>query len=108
MTRKLGVGILGVGGISRAHMPGWAASEHAEVIAGSDISEENLANWGQEFGVTRLSADPADLFRDPAIDIIDICTPNMFHAELAIARSEEHTSELQSRGHLVCRLLLEN
>src|SRR5690625_6234142 len=25
----------------------------------------------------------------------------------AMARSEEHTSELQSRGHLVCRLLLE-
>src|SRR5439155_4117003 len=25
----------------------------------------------------------------------------------AVARSEEHTSELQSRGHLVCRLLLE-
>src|SRR5690625_6918249 len=24
-----------------------------------------------------------------------------------ITRSEEHTSELQSRGHLVCRLLLE-
>src|SRR5207253_4409314 len=26
---------------------------------------------------------------------------------LTIDRSEEHTSELQSRGHLVCRLLLE-
>src|SRR5690625_5532412 len=26
---------------------------------------------------------------------------------LAKFRSEEHTSELQSRGHLVCRLLLE-
>src|SRR5690625_6793065 len=25
----------------------------------------------------------------------------------AVCRSEEHTSELQSRGHLVCRLLLE-
>src|SRR5690625_6676213 len=25
----------------------------------------------------------------------------------ALGRSEEHTSELQSRGHLVCRLLLE-
>src|SRR5690625_6429038 len=25
----------------------------------------------------------------------------------AAGRSEEHTSELQSRGHLVCRLLLE-
>src|SRR5690625_500608 len=27
--------------------------------------------------------------------------------ELSELRSEEHTSELQSRGHLVCRLLLE-
>src|SRR5690625_7923228 len=27
--------------------------------------------------------------------------------EKGLARSEEHTSELQSRGHLVCRLLLE-
>src|SRR5207253_5780617 len=32
------------------------------------------------------------------------------HAERKVTvmpRSEEHTSELQSRGHLVCRLLLE-
>src|SRR5207253_4079538 len=28
-------------------------------------------------------------------------------ATFALQRSEEHTSELQSRGHLVCRLLLE-
>src|SRR5437870_8827898 len=28
-----------------------------------------------------------------------------FYSE--VLRSEEHTSELQSRGHLVCRLLLE-
>src|SRR5690625_6703581 len=28
-------------------------------------------------------------------------------AEYANLRSEEHTSELQSRGHLVCRLLIE-
>src|SRR5690554_7378222 len=28
-------------------------------------------------------------------------------SELEILRSEEHTSELQSRPHLVCRLLLE-
>src|SRR5207253_7388661 len=30
-----------------------------------------------------------------------------FLVVLALFRSEEHTSELQSRGHLVCRLLLE-
>src|SRR5690625_5323038 len=27
--------------------------------------------------------------------------------DFRVTRSEEHTSELQSRGHLVCRLLLE-
>src|SRR2546422_3449432 len=30
-----------------------------------------------------------------------------FQWRLAVERSEEHTSELQSRLHLVCRLLLE-
>src|SRR5207253_7734945 len=50
----------------------------------------------------------------------DVLSKNMnrwrivaFHLEWGLARirggrrSEEHTSELQSRGHLVCRLLLE-
>src|SRR5207253_4956149 len=40
-----------------------------------------------------------------------IWTPDGFAATLLLSgllqRSEEHTSELQSRGHLVCRLLLE-
>src|SRR2546422_4194664 len=33
--------------------------------------------------------------------------PRILGHELAVERSEEHTSELQSRLHLVCRLLLE-
>src|SRR5207253_8249954 len=32
--------------------------------------------------------------------------PARLHS-MSATRSEEHTSELQSRGHLVCRLLLE-
>src|SRR5437660_5864306 len=38
----------------------------------------------------------------------DCCRRSRACARLRAARrSEEHTSELQSRGHLVCRLLLE-
>src|SRR5690625_6732267 len=33
--------------------------------------------------------------------------PLVSRPSIAVMRSEEHTSELQSRGHLVCRLLLE-
>src|SRR5256884_1922997 len=36
-----------------------------------------------------------------------VITPPMANAERHPKRSEEHTSELQSRLHLVCRLLLE-
>src|SRR5690554_7479728 len=35
------------------------------------------------------------------------CTNDKSLITNALARSEEHTSELQSRPHLVCRLLLE-
>src|SRR2546429_6269839 len=34
-------------------------------------------------------------------------SPSRLHQRLGGKRSEEHTSELQSRLHLVCRLLLE-
>src|SRR5690625_5397500 len=34
-------------------------------------------------------------------------SPPRVHIDGEVWRSEEHTSELQSRGHLVCRLLLE-
>src|SRR2546422_4439966 len=35
------------------------------------------------------------------------CRPASARIAAALTRSEEHTSELQSRLHLVCRLLLE-
>jgi predicted dehydrogenase len=95
VAKTLKVGVVGVGGIAKTHMPGWAASSHAEVVAGSDINGKVLEEWGKLHGVTRLVADPAELFRDPEIDIIDICTPNMYHAELTIAA-------LQSGKHVIC------
>src|SRR5690625_7089490 len=41
------------------------------------------------------------------IDLDGAKTGNSLNKQAIKARSEEHTSELQSRGHLVCRLLLE-
>src|SRR5690625_3660111 len=51
---------------------------------------ENLIMLGRLLGMGRAS----DLRADACIGTFDL------------ARSEEHTSELQSRGHLVCRLLI--
>src|SRR5690349_22508824 len=45
-------------------------------------------------------------FRVEVVDSTGAKLPDDLHAE-AVDRSEEHTSELQSRRDLVCRLLLE-
>src|SRR5690625_833588 len=49
-------------------------------------------------GGARVSVPGRPLRRGPGVVVGDVGT--------AFVRSEEHTSELQSRGHLVCRLLL--
>src|SRR5258708_32604980 len=49
------------------------------------------------------------LFRSPTCPAPRTCWPGRCRQHLALQcrRSEEHTSELQSPDHLVCRLLLE-
>lgn len=95
MAQTLKVGVIGVGGISRTHMPGWAASPYAEVVAGADVSEAALRRWGEQFGVARLTTRPEDLLESRDIDIIDICTPNMSHTPLVIAA-------LEAGKHVIC------
>ena len=95
MADLLKVGVIGVGGIARTHMPGWAASEHAEVVAGSDVDAGVLAAWGVANGIETLSTDAAELIANPDIDIIDVCTPNMYHTELTVAA-------LDAGKHVIC------
>lgn len=95
MSRRLKVAVIGTGGISRWHMPGWQASEHAEVVAASDVNEAVLQDWGKTFGVTRLTTDWRNLLADGEIDIIDIATPNMLHAPQVIAA-------LEAGKHVMC------
>ena len=95
MANTLKVGIIGVGGIAKNHIPGWRASTHAELVAGCDVSEVLLQQWGLEHGIKKMVTDAADLINDPDIDIIDICTPNNYHAPLAIAA-------LEAGKHVLC------
>ena len=92
---KLKVGIIGIGGIATFHIPGWRESAHAELVAGCDVSQVLLQKWGLEHGIEKMVTDAADMINDPDIDIIDICTPNNYHAPLAIAA-------LEAGKHVIC------
>jgi predicted dehydrogenase len=95
MSKKLKVAMIGIGGIAHSHVPGWQASEHAELVAAVDINPAALQRFGAQYGVSKLYADPKDAFRDKDIDIIDVCTPNMMHAPLSIAA-------LNAGKHVIC------
>src|SRR5690625_3398634 len=61
-----------------------------------DVANDRLRGSMVRVEIRQLHTD--DDIADVLLDVVD--------SEQA-ERSEEHTSELQSRGHLVCRLLLE-
>ena len=95
MADKMKVGVIGVGGIANIHMPGWIDNAYAEVVAGCDVSEPALLKWSEKFGIDKISTHTEDLINDPTIDIIDICTPNNYHAPLAIAA-------MKAGKHVLC------
>src|SRR5258708_15148654 len=74
--------------------------------------------WRIEHLLDRITLKPADLLDQLSlIRLVDEVKPHEFYNLAAMSfvpaswdqpmRSEEHTSELQSPDHLVCRLLLE-
>src|SRR5690625_5374667 len=58
-------------------------------------------------GASGLGAGTARMLTDQGAKVIIADLQDEAGQALAKERSEEHTSELQSRGQLVCRLLLE-
>src|SRR5687768_17969652 len=80
---------------------GWA------FCSGGDQRIRGKAGYQYAEGETSETVDPARLAR---LHILECQRVIRFMPKIVIAvvpRSEEHTSELQSRLHLVCRLLLE-
>ena len=95
MTKKLKVGLIGLGGIANLHAGGWAATEHAELVAGCDVNPDVFERWETEHGLTNVTTDYMDLINNPELDIIDVCSPNNYHAAQTIAA-------LDAGKHVLC------
>jgi predicted dehydrogenase len=80
------VAVIGCGLIAqRAHLPSYVAAPEADltaVVSGHRATAEAVAS---QFGNPRVLNSWQEAVADPEIDAIDICTPNVLHAEIAIA-----------------------
>src|SRR6266568_7299556 len=107
-------GILGAGGIAATVGADIAATPGNEVVAVGSRDAARAAAFAGTLQIPRSYGSYADLVDDDDLDVIYVATTHGQHHEHALLalgagkpRSEEHTSELQSQFHLVCRLLLE-
>ncbi len=78
----LKVGLVGVGGISGAHIPAWENRADAELVALCDIRTERMERF--ENTEKRLYTDLDEMLANEELDILDICLPTYLHAEVAI------------------------
>ena len=76
----LKVGLVGVGGISGAHIPCWEQMEDAELVALCDIRPEQMKRYPDKRHYTNLT----DMLEKEELDILDICLPTYLHADAAV------------------------
>lgn len=81
----LKIGLVGVGGISGAHIPAWEEMENAELVALCDIRTERLEKYPDKKHYT----DYEEMLEKEEFDIIDICLPTYLHADYAIKAMEK-------------------
>jgi predicted dehydrogenase len=102
MAKTLRVGMIGYRFMGKAHSNAWRQAPHffplkahieMHTIAGRD--PQGVATAAAQLGWKNWSTDWRAVVENPAIDIIDINTPNDSHAEIAIAAA-------QNGKHVLC------
>jgi predicted dehydrogenase len=96
MAKKpLRIGIIGYGFMGRAHSNAYAKvghffdSDYQVVLqAACARNEEAVRNFAAKWGYRSVETDWRKLLQRDDIDVVDICTPNNTHAEIALAAAK--------------------
>lgn len=89
--KEVRIGLIGTGYIGKAHAIAYAQAPTVFNLRGklvremvAEVSPELAAERAQAFGFNRSNGDWRALVADPAIDVVDICSPNHLHKEMAL------------------------
>ena len=97
MSQKpiVNVGIIGYGMMGKAHSYGYRVAPmlfelpvDINVVAIAGRNAQGVEKAANNYQIPRWTTRWQDLIEDPNIDLIDICTPPLTHAEIAIAAAE--------------------
>jgi len=93
--KKLNIGLIGYGFMGRAHANAYRKVNnffdlgHQPVLKSACArNEANIKGFAKKWGFESIETDWRKLIARDDIDVIDICTPNNTHAEIAIAAAK--------------------
>ena len=85
---KFGFGIIGCGVIGGTHANAIKAVEEAELVAICDIDEAKGRAFGEKHGCSNFYKNYLEMVKDPAVDIVCVCTPSGIHGDGVIAAAQ--------------------
>lgn len=83
MTKPLGFGVLGAGLVAPFHAKSLARVRGGRLVAFCDMAKERADKLAAEYKVKACYA-LADLLKDPAIDVVNVCLPNHLHHDAVV------------------------
>lgn len=93
---KLRVAAVGTGNIFRSiHLPAWLANPEIELVAVCDAYRPGAQKIADEHGIADVYDDYRDVIARDDVDVVGICTPNLYHSEVSVAA-------LQAGKHVFC------
>jgi predicted dehydrogenase len=94
-SEPLRIAVIGTGGIAGVHFTSYATKEGVEIVGLSDLSETNLRIAAGKHPKAVAHADWMAMLEKTKPDIVSVCTPNKYHAELSLGA-------LSVGAHVVC------
>jgi len=97
MDKKFVIGVIGAGRIGKIHIENLAhkiPNVKVKIIADVKI-DEPLKQWAAEMGVLKVTQDANEIFKDPEIDVVVICSSTDTHAKFIIEAAK-------ARKHIFC------
>jgi predicted dehydrogenase len=85
MAGRLKVGVIGAHNwAEQAHLPGYHAHPDVEIAAICDLDRGRAERLAATFGAAAVYTDHRALLADPAIRLVDVCTPTATHLPLSL------------------------
>ncbi len=87
-NKVIGIGVIGVGQIGKAHLKSYQGIEGAQLVAIADIDEGEARRVSEHYGIPHVYQDFRELLRRDDIEAVDVCLHNNLHMPVTVAALE--------------------